>query len=80
MSLLLLFAGAGIPTPPTPITKVIGRAGGSDAGRGSTTSGATHARLSSGETVRGDLSSGEAAGDATGNSAARGGVTSGEEP
>ena len=80
MSLLLLFAGAGIQTPPPSIIKVIGRVSGGDAARASTQSGATHARLSAGDAGRGGLTTGETAGDTTGGSAARGDVESGEEP
>lgn len=80
MSLLLLFAGAGLNLPPPPVIKVIGRVSGGDVSRASTQSGATHARLSTGDAGRGGLSTGETAGDTTGGSAGRGGITSGEEP
>jgi hypothetical protein len=77
--LLLLFSGAGVSSPPV-IIKVIGRAGGSDAGRGSLSSGATHSRALTGDVGRGSLRTGETSGDGTGGSEGQGGVTSGEEP
>jgi hypothetical protein len=80
MSLLLLFAGAGVSTPPPSIIKVIGRAGGSDAGRGSVAPYATHSRALSGDATRGGATAGETSGEATAGSAGQGGVTSGEEP